>query len=342
VETARRHIVSPHDPLGSAKAFYEDRFRHDGERNLLRHQRRWLLWDGRKYGEVVNEDLRSQAWQWLANCSYHPKDNKTEPDKLINYVPTRSHVSAMLDALQCVANLAGGTQIPCWITDGHGEPSGDIIAFDNGLLDMSRSDKRCRAALLPHTPAWFSTNCLPHRYDPEARCPYWLDFLAQVFEGDDLIRALARWCGYNLTCDTRQQKFALFVGPPRSGKGTIMTILKTLLGPQNVATPSLSSLGRRFGLSPLVGKQAAIVGDGHLGRSSDVVAVLERLKSIVGEDSQDVERKGRSELTNVALKARFTVAVNELPRLPDASAALRSRMLVFPFPVSFEGREDYG
>ena len=120
-----------------------------------------------------------------------------------------------------------------------------------------------------------------------------------------------------------------------------MTVLSHLLGLANVASPTLTSLGSRFGLAPLVGKQAAIIGDAHLGRSSDAVAILERLKSIVGGDAQNVDRKGRDELANVVLKARFTVSVNELPRLPDASAALRSRMLLIPFEVSFEGREDH-
>ena len=296
-----RPVISANDPLGTARAFYDDNFRHGGERTLLRHQGRWLLWDGRKYGEVTDEDLRSMAWPWLATCSCRTKDTKSEPGKLVDFVPVRSHVTATLDALQSVAAVPGAPEMPCWIGRGREGVSGDIIAFDNGLLDLGRFHEEAGAALMPHTPAWFSTNCLPHRYEPEAQCPRWLDFLAQVFEGDaGRIGALARWFGYNLTGDIRQQKFALLVGPPRSGKGTIMTVLTHVLGVQNVATPSLTSLGSRFGLAPLVGKQAAIVGDGHLGRSSDSVAVLERLKSIVGEDPQDVDRKGRPELTNVA------------------------------------------
>ena len=341
--TTDRPVVSANDPLGSARAFYDDKFSHGDERTLLRHQGRWLIWDGRKYGEVTDEYLRSMAWPWLATCSCRTKDTKSDPSKLVDFVPVRSHVTATLDALQSVALVAGGSEMPSWIGRERERASGDIIAFANGLLDLGRLHDRAQGVVMPHTPLWFSTNCLPHRYEPEAQCPRWLDFLAEVFEGDvGRIGALARWFGYNLTGDTRQQKFALLVGPPRSGKGTIMTVLTHVLGVENVATPSLTSLGSRFGLAPLVGKQAAIVGDGHLGRSSDSVAVLERLKSIVGEDPQNVDLKGRPEMTNVPIKARFSISVNELPRLPDSSAALRSRMLVFPFKVSFEQREDHG
>jgi putative DNA primase/helicase len=167
--------------------------------------------------------------------------------------------------------------------------------------------------------------------------------LNQIFEDDqERIEALAQWFGYNLTWDNTQQKFVMFVGPPRSGKGTTMLVMNHMLGAHNVANPALTSLGGRFGLAPLIGKQAAIVGDGHVGGSSNSLGVLERLKSVIGGDPQNVDRKGRDEITNVSLKARFTIAVNELPRLSDASAALRSRIIIIPFNVSFEGKEDYG
>lgn len=121
-----------------------------------------------------------------------------------------------------------------------------------------------------------------------------------------------------------------------------MAVLGQILGQDNIASPSLTSMGSRFGLAPLIGKQAAIIGDGHLGRQCDSIAVLERLKSIVGGDPQNIDRKGAPELANVPIKARFSISVNELPRLPDASAALRSRILLIPFNRTFEGKEDLG
>ncbi len=218
----------------------------------------------------------------------------------------------------------------------------NLVAFDNGLLDLRQILSGEDLKLLPHTPRWFSANCLPHRFDPSAQCPRWLEFLNQVFEADaERIRALAQWFGYCLTLDIRQQRFMLLIGPPRSGKGTITTVLAAVLGRDNVAYPSLTTLGTRFGLAPLVGKQVAVVPDGHLGRFADSASILERLKSIVGGDPQNVDRKGQIELTGIPIKARFTICVNEMPRLPDASAALRSRLMLIPFHVSFEGREDF-
>jgi len=84
-------------------------------------------------------------------------------------------------------------------------------------------------------------------------------------------------------------------------------------------------------LEPLVGRLAALIDEGHLGKFSDTSLILERLKAISGGSEQTVDRKGVAALSSLALKVRFTIAVNEIPRLSDSSAAMRSRLLVIPF-----------
>jgi len=124
---------------------------------------------------------------------------------------------------------------------------------------------------------------------------------------------------------------ALLLGPPRSGNGTTLAVMSAMLGRRNVANTSLAALGGRFGLEPLVGRLAALIDEGHLGKFSDTSLILERLKAISGGSEQTVDRKGVAALSSLALKVRFTIAVNEIPRLSDSSAAMRSRLLVIPF-----------
>jgi P4 family phage/plasmid primase-like protien len=338
-----RPVIVPNDPLATARIFQKNRFAVGDDRTLVHHHGQWHLWDGRKYEEASEDDIRAKTWKWLATCSYWSKPSKTGDKKLLDFTPSRSTVTATMDALKAVVNLPSRLDMPCWIGQNPPCQPENIVAFDNGLLDLEQFVQHGETKLLPHSPRWFSANCLPHEFDPNAECPLWLSFLNQVFEHDqERIRALAQWFGYNLTLDNRQQKFVLFVGPPRSGKGTTMTVLTHLLGKQNVANPTLTSLGTRFGLAPLIGKQAAVVPDAHLGRNADAFAILERLKSIVGCDDQNVDRKNKSELANVRITARFTIAVNELPRLPDASVSLRWKVIAIPYNVSFVGKEDIG
>ena len=116
--------------------------------------------------------------------------------------------------------------------------------------------------------------------------------------------------------------------------------LAATIGRQNCVSPSLSSLSEIFGLWPLIGKQLAYCPDAHLGRGDNALAVLERLKSISGEDPIDVHRKHLPTLTSVRLRIKFALAVNELPKFGDSAGALGSRVHILPCRNSFIGRED--
>ncbi len=115
-------------------------------------------------------------------------------------------------------------------------------------------------------------------------------------------------------------------------------MLTRLVGAANVVNPTLAGLAERFGLWPLIGKLLAIVSDARLSGRADQQAVVERLLSISGEDSQTIDRKNLP-VWNGKLSARFLVCSNEIPRLSDTSGALASRFLVIQLRKSFFGEE---
>lgn len=218
----------------------------------------------------------------------------------------------------------------------------NLIAYRNGILDLERflgGDN----SLLPHTPEWVSTVCLPYDFDPAATCPRWEAFLAQVFEGDqDRVNLLQEWFGYCLMHDTSQHKLMVLTGVPRSGKGTTMRVLEALVGAENSAGYNLHSLADKFGLRKLVGKLVAFVGEVNLANSRDKYRILETLNAIVGEDKVDVEEKFKPEGMSQKLPVRFVIACNDMPNFVDPSGALAARLLLLNYAVSHEGREDRG
>jgi len=326
------HTIDPKDQLEIARLFFRDCFRSDDCGTLIHHQASWHEWTGKRYEVVSDDDIKARLWKWLSRCNYSKKG------KLLAFQPSRNTVSGVLDALKAVANKPSSLEAPCWLSDGPEQ----IIAFGNGLLDVDAL-LTGKTEILPHTPRWFSPNCLAHKFDETAKCPDWLAFLEQVFDGDDeRISTLQQWFGYNLVSDNRHHKMALLLGPPRSGKGTTLAVMSAMLGRHNVANTSLAALGGRFGLEPLIGKMSALIDEGHLGKYSDTSLILERLKAISGGSEQTVDRKGIAALASVSLKVRFTLTMNELPRLTDASAAMRSRLLLIPYFNSYEGNEDVG
>ena len=115
-----------------------------------------------------------------------------------------------------------------WL-DTHRPRPEDLIAFQNGLLDVSRFIESGDTLIMPPSPEWFSENVLPYEFDAYAKCPQWLEFLRDVCSGDaELIALLQEFFGYCLTDDTAQQKAMLLIGPPRSGKGTTIRQLVRL------------------------------------------------------------------------------------------------------------------
>ncbi len=98
-----------------------------------------------------------------------------------------------------------------------------------------------------------------------------MTFLDDLWSPDEQqIETLQQWSGYLLTPDTRQQKILMLIGPPRSGKGTIMRTETRLLGKGNTCSPSMAQFGEHFGLAQMIDKVAAIVGDARIGRNANV------------------------------------------------------------------------
>jgi putative DNA primase/helicase len=192
------------------------------------------------------------------------------------------------------------------------------------------------------TPTFFSTFALDYDFDTKAPAPAnWLRFLSQVWPDDrDSASLLQEFFGYCLARSVNQQKILLVVGPKRSGKGTIARVLRELIGPANVAGPTLSSLTTNFGLWPLLDKRLATISDARLsGARGDQDVVVECLLAISGEDAITIDRKNLAPVT-VKLPCRFLILSNELPKLGDASGALASRFLLLHAPRSWFGQED--
>ena len=158
---------------------------------------------------------------------------------------------------------------------------------------------------------------------------------------DDLesIETLQEWFGYILSGRTDLQKMLMVVGPPRSGKGTIVRTLINLIGATSHAAVTDTALANDFGLAPLVDKTLAVFSDTRVSIKGK--KLVETLLSVTGEDTVPVNRKYR-DAVSVRLGVRFMIMSNELAVLPDNSGAIVSRMIALSTPCSWLGHEDPG
>jgi putative DNA primase/helicase len=284
------------------------------------------------------ENETYEAW---VNSSKYDENKDKGPPKVRPV--KRELVSNVVAAMRSLCLLSNDLTMPSWLPD---ESQRNYISLKNGILSFDelfkpKAERDDSKIVIPHTANWFDPICLPYKFDPTADCPTWKAFLEAVFNGDqESITALQLWIGYLLLPDTSLQKMLFVIGQPRSGKGTIMRTIISLLGKSNIASPTLNDLAGPFGLQGLVGKTAVMIGDIRLSKRNDEVAITERILGISGEDPPDIHRKHLPTLHSVKLNVRFTLFSNEVLKFSDASSAILDRCIVLSMPNTYVNRED--
>jgi putative DNA primase/helicase len=307
--------IDPKRPRDTAEAFLSAAY---PDRTLVRWSGAFYEWNGMGWAAIANdEEIRAKINTFISINRGNPKTG---------------YVSDVCDSLKAVAQHSA-RDVPSWRSEAIHDPKG-LIAVRSGLLCRDTRE------LLPHTPEFFNLNWSDVVYDPDARCPSWLQFLSEVYPGDVPSQELLQdWFGYCLTEDTSQQKMLMMVGVKRSGKGTIARVAQGLVGQASYVSPTLGSLGTNFGLQPLIGKKLAVISDARISGKKDLQATVENMLRISGEDSLSIDRKYLPSL-EVRLSTRLWVITNLLPGLLDEGGAFASRFLVLHHPQSFFGREN--
>ena len=298
------------------------------ERPIHRWRGDWYQYIGTRWKTLGDDEFNGSLYSTFraAKCW-----NKAA-NELVPWNPDETKIRKVSHALRSVVLLDGeDISAPCWLdgTDEH------VIAFGNCLLRVADRKQ------IDHTPKFFNTAVLPFDYDPAAPTPArWLQFLGEVFPDDpDAIAALQEWFGYVVSGRTDLHKMLMLIGPRRSGKSTIVYVLKALVGNENHTETRTSDIVGSFGLEGLIGKTLAVFDDDRITGSAKKFVDL--LKNIIGEGEQSVNRKYKTPWKG-QLPARFVYVANELSALPDSSGAIVSRMLPIETTVSFEANPDRG
>lgn len=329
-------LAASAEPIRLAESLRAFTFEIGGNPTLVRWARAWWRYDGSRYVEHDDELLERDIQRFLDRVVVEKTDDngQVRRERVTSRIRT---INEVRKALVHVFPVIEG-DAPKWIRRHPDDQDADrYVPCGNGLLHLR--DRK----LVPATPRLFAVNTLGTNWEPDGPEPKgWFAFLHSVWPDDaESTRALQQLLGYLISYDTQLQKLFAIIGPTRSGKGTIARVVKALLGGDAVVSPTLASLERPFGLAPLVGKSAAIIGDARLGGRAEQAQVVERLLSISGEDPLSIDRKNRDPI-DVRLRTRVLLVSNELPRLYDTSGALASRFVILQTRRSFLGEEDLG
>lgn len=325
-----KNVVDPKRPRDLGRRILSERFTFNGECGLVFFRSEFHVFDAGYYRAVEPEVVKSAIYEVLEGMQeMHPKKG---PEPL---AVTPRLVRDVEDGLKTLCLVEKHkADPPDWIRGG-GPPPGELLVLRNGLFHLPKGE------LLPHTARFFTLSKIDIDYDPTAERPArWLRLMDEIWPDDpEAIATLQEMIGYFLVPDNSQQKAFLFIGPPRSGKGTIARMCEMLLGSVNYAGIKLKKLGDQFGMESLIPKLLAVVTDARLGAKTDRGNVIETMLTITGQDGVTIDRKGIKSWEGT-LKVRFFIHSNELPRFEDMSGAFASRFILLKTEQTFMGRED--
>tara|TARA_R110002124_G_scaffold47290_2_gene140926 strand:+ start:876 stop:3254 length:2379 start_codon:yes stop_codon:yes gene_type:complete len=320
LNTMKAKLLSP--VMNGKSTHYElaqvfDGIMYDG-RNMIRADEIFYQFNGKSWKSVGDKYIKSQVQKFYARL--RPSDTLV-----------RGVLNSFMDMVT-VFSVNNGT----WVDTG--KSAGNILSFNNGLVDLTDPNRN----VLKHTPNYFSFNELEYDFMKDnVRCDLWLKFLQEIWDDDQQMKDLLQeWFGYCLASHTDMQKFAIFIGVSRGGKGVIAEILTHLVGKQNTAAPSLSRFNNDSTLHHLSTSKLALIPDAHSVHPSKRDEVLANLKAITGGDSLDYHVMYKGAQTS-SFTTRIVMSTNNMPQFLDASGALVNRMLLLKFDKSFAGKEDY-
>lgn len=198
----------------------------------------------------------------------------------------------------------------------------EMLCLQNGTYDFTLGILRA------HDPENRLTYKLPIDFDPKAKCERWLEFLLEAVPDERDRNTLQEVFGYVLQAGNPHQLMVMLIGPKRSGKSTILRVMEALLGPENVSHQTLQALSsNRFSPAHLYGKMLNTFADLPV----KVVKDLGILKTLSGEDTLDVERKGK-DFFRLTWGGKAIFSCNELPSLNRMDEAFFRRWLCIGVP----------
>jgi len=210
-----------------------------------------------------------------------------------------------------------------------------LLAAKNGVIDLKTGEFRAGQ------PNDFITQSVGYAYNKKAEAPRWLQFLDEIFKGDEgLIAFVQRAVGYCLTGSTKEQVFFFCYGTGSNGKSVFLSTLRALFG--DYATNAKfatfvqekNNKGHDDELMTLEGARIVTSAESRaLGALADDI-----LKIITGGDPLTGSRKYEHTRTFMP-KFKLWMAANRLPKVKDYTEAFWRRVILLPYKERFCGAQ---
>ncbi|HHE4873072.1 TPA: phage/plasmid primase, P4 family [Escherichia coli] len=213
------------------------------------------------------------------------------------------------------------------IAEPMGEPSGDLLPFANGALDLKTGE------FSPHTPENWITTHNGIEYTPPApgenirdNAPNFHKWLEHAAGKDP--RKMMRICAALYMIMANRYDWQMFIeatGDGGSGKSTFTHIASLLAGKQNTVSAEMTSLDDAGGRAQVVGSRLIVLADQpkYTGEGTGI-------KKITGGDPVEINPKYEKRFT--AVISAVVLATNNNPMIfTERAGGVARRRVIFRF-----------
>jgi len=201
-----------------------------------------------------------------------------------------------------------------------------LVALKNGVLNISTLE------LMDFDPKHLLFHIVDASWTTSSYPKVFLKFLRQSCNYDEeIVRLTTEMIGYLLSGSNQAKAFFVIGTAPDSGKSTLASLIKRLIGEEFVCSVEPNKIHERFALGSSRGKILNLALDIAQGRLCP--AAVSKIKAITGNDSISIEEK-YMRLEHTVSSLRFLFGTNHPISLNPSSAdddAFWNRLVVIPF-----------
>ncbi len=212
-------------------------FRHGRNLRFCPVMKTWFVWDGRRFAADETGAIYRLAAK-TARGIYDEVKHALQDDEakaLAKHALKTESARSLTNMIELTRYRAGLAIAP---DDLDGDPW--LLNVLNGTLDLRTGTLR------RHERTDLMTKLVPAKFDANAQCPYWLEFLDLIMGGNArLVEFLQRAIGYSLTGDSSERILFFPYGTGRNGKSTFLETVHMLLGDYAMKTPSETLIQKR-------------------------------------------------------------------------------------------------
>jgi P4 family phage/plasmid primase-like protien len=211
-----------------------------------------------------------------------------------------------------------------------------LIPVINGVITLNGV-----VFLLPNSPAWGYTYCLPVIYDEKADPSFINQFIIDVCMEDEIRIPEKEELLIQIPAQSLMQKTAnpayLLNGGGSNGKSTYLQLIGDFVGGANYSSITLQALSHdRFKAAELYGKLFNICAD----IPKDLVKDTGTFKMVTGGDMITAEKKFGQPFRFIN-RSVLIFSANELPMVDDNTYAFWRRWNIIDFMNKFKEDEDF-